>query len=58
LVTPPAPPHERERPAIHRLVSGTAEMIEVADEDLVEEPSEKELDIEWAPVPAVPGFSR
>jgi nucleoside-diphosphate-sugar epimerase len=30
--------------------------IEVSDEDLVVE--EKELEIEWAPVPAVPGFGR
>jgi nucleoside-diphosphate-sugar epimerase len=59
MVTPPAPPLQsqsgsRERPAMRRM----PEMLEVADEDLVEEPQEKELDIEWAPVPAVPGFSR
>ena len=41
--TPPRPPAPPQE-------------IEVADEDLVIE--EKELDIEWAPVPAVRGFSR
>jgi len=41
-----------------RLVTPPAppEDIEVADEDLMIE--EKELDIEWAPVPAVPGLGR
>jgi hypothetical protein len=29
---------------------------EVADEDLLQE--EKELDIQWAPVPAIPGLGR
>jgi UDP-N-acetylglucosamine/UDP-N-acetyl-alpha-D-glucosaminouronate 4-epimerase len=42
IVTPPAPPQDIEE--------------EVSDEDLMIE--EKELDIEWAPVPAVPGMSR
>jgi nucleoside-diphosphate-sugar epimerase len=42
LVTPPAPPIEPS--------------IEIEDEDVVIE--EKELDIEWAPVPSVPGFGR
>jgi UDP-glucose 4-epimerase len=56
VARPPRPPPPRPRRPVAPLPKD--EVIELREVEVVDEPRLRELDVEWAPVPSVPGLGR